>query len=226
MLAAIVSLPHWEIEMAYNRFTIESIKKNFGVRIIGDVSLFEPIVPVEPSDILARFLERYLPLGSAIGTEKARSEFIIAPILAEITELTHHTVSLFSGVEFDVDEEKGLTGRCGFIFSASPVRYTVEVPVLAVVEAKNDNINSGLGQCMAEMIAVRLFNEQEGHAFDVSYGVVTTGSVWRFLKLQNNDIFIDRQEYFIDNLRNLLGILMEIVSKHTSCLSSASGKNQ
>lgn len=203
--------------MAYNRFTIESVKKVFGVRILGNVSLFEPIVPVKPSEVLSQFLERYLPLGSAIGTEKARSEFIIAPILAEMTELTHHTVSLFSGVEFNVDEEKGLTGRCDFIFSASQVQYAIEAPIMMVVEAKNDNINSGLGQCMAEMIAARLFNEREGRPPVCVYGVVTTGSIWRFLKLQDNDLFIDKQEYFIDNLRNLLGILMKIVTRYESC---------
>ena len=200
--------------MAYNRFTIESIRKAFGVKIQGDVSLFETIVPVEPSPMLAQFLERYLPLGSAIGTEKARSEFIIAPILAEVTELTHHTVSLFSGVEFNVDEEKGLTGRCDFILSASEVQYAIEAPVLAVVEAKNENINSGLGQCMAEMIAAQLFNEREGKNPVCVYGAVTTGSVWRFLKLQDDCIYIDKQEYFIDNLKNLLGILLHIVSRH------------
>ena len=198
--------------MAYNRFTLESIKKAFGVRMIGDVSLFSQIVPVEPSEVLTRFLERYLPLGSAIGTEKARSEFIIAPVLAELTELTHHTVSLFSGVEFTVDEAQGLAGRCDFMLSASPVQFAIEAPVLAVVEAKNDQINSGLGQCMAEMIAARLFNERETQRSEPVYGAVTTGSVWRFLKLQDQDIFIDRQEYFIDNLRNLLGILLKIVA--------------
>jgi hypothetical protein len=213
-----------EMELAYNRFTIESVKKTFGVKISGDISLFEHVVPVEPSEVLTQFLDRYLPLGSAIGTEKARSEFIIAPILAEITELTHHAVSLFSGVEFNVDEEKGLTGRCDFIFSASRVQYAIEAPILAVVEAKNDNINSGLGQCMAEMIAAQLFNEREGLSSYCIYGTVTTGSVWRFLKLQDNEIFIDKQEYFIDNLRNLLGILIDIVAKNKSCSRIDSGE--
>ena len=198
--------------MAYNRFTIESIKKTFGLKIIGDVCLFEYTTPVEPSQILIQFLNRYLPLGSAIGTEKARSEFIIAPVLAEITELTHHAVSLFSGVEFTVDEEQGLSGRCDFLFSASRVQYAIEAPVLAVVEAKNDNLNSGLGQCMAEMIAARRFNDRQEQPLDCIYGAVTTGSVWRFLRLQNDCIHIDQREYFIDNLPILLGILLEIVS--------------
>jgi len=198
--------------MAYNRFTIESIKKTFGLKIIGDVCLFEHTAPVEPSQVLIQFLNRYLPLGSAIGTEKARSEFIIAPVLAEITELTHHAVSLFSGVDFTVDEEQGLSGRCDFLFSASRGQYAIEAPVLAVVEAKNDNLNSGLGQCMAEMVAARRFNDREEQPLDCIYGAVTTGSVWRFLRLQNDCIHIDQREYFIDNLPILLGILLEIVS--------------
>jgi hypothetical protein len=202
--------------MAYNRFTIDAIIKSFGIKIVGDVSLFDSINPVEPSDVLVRFLERYLPLGSAIGTEKARSEFIIAPILAELTELTHHAVSLFSGVEFNVDEAQGLTGRCDFLLSASRVQYAIEAPVLAVVEAKNENINSGLGQCMAEMVAARMFNQNEGQPLDRIYGAVTTGSVWRFLELRDHVISIDRPEYFIDNLNTLLGILMSIVSGRQS----------
>ncbi|BAP57282.1 hypothetical protein THII_2985 [Thioploca ingrica] len=119
--------------MAYNKFTIDSVKKSLGIKIRGHVLLFEPIKPVEPSEVLEKFLARYLSLGSAIGTEKARSEFIIAPILAELTELTNHSVSLFSGVEFNLDEEKGLNGRCDFIVSASSVQYSVEAPILIVV---------------------------------------------------------------------------------------------
>lgn len=202
--------------MAYNKFTIDSVKKNLGIEIRGHIFLFESIKPVEPSEVLEKFLARYLSLGSAIGTEKARSEFIIAPILAELTELTNHSVSLFSGVEFNIDEEKGLNGRCDFIVSASSAQYSVEAPILIVVEAKNDNLNSGLGQCMAEMVAAQIFNHQEGLKRNYVYGSVTTGSVWRFLKLQDNHIYIDNQEYFIDKLENILGILISMVSEETT----------
>lgn len=198
--------------MAYNKFTIESVKKAFGVKI-SEIMLFSHIERVSPSDMLEKFLERYLPLGSAIGTEKARSEFIIAPVLAELIGLTNHSISLFSGTDFNIDEERGLTGRCDFLISASSDQYTVEAPVLAVVEAKNDNINSGLGQCMAEMIASQIFNANEGVSKSVIYGSVTTGSVWRFLKLQDKQIYIDKKEYFIDKLDEILGILLSMVSE-------------
>lgn len=197
--------------MAYNKFTIDSVRKSFGIEILSDEKLFQDVVPVAPSDVLQKFLERYVPLGSAIGTEKARSEFIIAPILAELTEITEHQVSLFSGIEFNVDEERGLTGRCDFILSASSVQYSLIAPVLAVVEAKNENLNVGLGQCMAEMIASQIFNRNEGTPRPVIYGTVTTGSIWKFLKLEDTRIYIDSREYFLESLELILGILVRIV---------------
>lgn len=202
--------------MAYNGFTINAIRKEFGIKIIGDILLFKDVQPVQPSEILAGFLDRYLPLASAIGTEKARSEFIVAPILAELTEISNHQISLFSGVEFNVDEDKGLKGRCDFIISASNVQYVLTAPVLTIVEAKNDNINSGFGQCMAEMIAARIFNESEGNIRKNVYGSVTTGSVWRFLKLREDSIYIDKKEYFIESLEQILGILFSIASEEES----------
>ena len=197
--------------MAYNKFTIDAVRKSFGIEIIGDQQLFPEVTPVSPSEVLQKFLERYVPLGSAIGTEKARSEFIIAPILAELTELTHHQISLFSGIEFNVDEERGLSGRCDFLLSASSIQYSLVAPVLAVVEDKNENINTGLGQCMAEMIAVQIFNQQEGVPRQTVYGAVTTGSIWRFLKLEETQLHIDTKEYFLESLETVLGILLKIV---------------
>lgn len=199
--------------MAYNKFTIDVVRKNFGIEIIGDQQIFQNVAPVSPSEVLQKFLERYVPLGSAIGTEKARSEFIIAPILAELTELTNHQVSLFSGIEFNVDEERGLSGRCDFLLSASSVQYSLVAPVLSVVEAKNENINAGLGQCMAEMIAAQIFNQKEGTPRQTVYGAVTTGSIWRFLKLEEARLYIDAREYFLESLELVLGILLRIVKE-------------
>jgi hypothetical protein len=48
-------------------------------------------------------LEQKIPLALALSTEKARSEFIIAPILAEVREQLGKRFSLFSGIDFTVD---------------------------------------------------------------------------------------------------------------------------
>ncbi len=197
--------------MAYNKFTVQNVIKTFNLELIENEVLFKDVKPITPSPLLTQLMEKYLPLAHAIGTEKARSEFIIAPLLAELTDITDHSISLFSGINFTVDKEHGLSGRCDFLISASPIQYSLTAPVLALVEAKNDNINSGLGQCMAEMVAAQIFNQKENVERTI-YGTVSTGSIWHFLKLEKNKIYIDKQTYFIDSIALLLGVLYKVVS--------------
>jgi co-chaperonin GroES (HSP10) len=153
-------------------------------------------------------LERYTSLASLIGTEKAKSEFLIAPILAEVRDQVGNQIGLFSGTEFSVEPEKGLQGFCDFILSRSAEQLDVTAPVMTIVEAKNDNLKSGLGQCIAEMVAAQIFNDREGKPIEVIYGAVTSGTNWRFLRLQGQTIEIDEAEYFINQIDQILGILL------------------
>jgi hypothetical protein len=172
---------------------------------------FVAIPPVALSDFLAQMLAENVPLAVAISTEKARSELIIAPVLLEARRQVQRRVSLFSGVEFTVDQSRGLNGVCDFLLSLSPEQLTVEVPVVTVVEAKNDNLKSGLGQCMAEMVAACLFNKQKGRELPRVYGVVTTGSLWKFLRLEGDVVSLDLREYPISELARVVGILVSML---------------
>lgn len=209
--------------MAYENFSVEKVEADFSVKIKDVPDLFEKTPTTTPSERLISLLADFVPLGSAIGTEKARSEFIIAPILAEVKKLTNkiidNQVSLFSGNKFDVDKDKGLNGFCDFMFSFSSSQLSISAPVMAIVEAKNENINSGFGQCMAEMIAAQIYNEQKNKAVSTLYGCVTTGSVWKFLKLNSDTIYLDNTEYYLDQLAKILGIfvnsLNEVIDKKT-----------
>ena len=136
---------------------------------------------------------------------------IVTPILIELRKLLNRRISLFSGVEFNVDKDKGLNGICDYIISLSEEQLYVSSPVISVVEAKNDNIKSGLAQCAAAMIASRIFNEQKGNLINTTYGIVTTGSIWKFLKL-NDALYIDVREYYIDQLGKIMGIILQIIS--------------
>ena len=106
---------------------------------------------------------------------------IIAPILLELRRQLNYQISLFSGVDFNVDSERGLNGVCDFLVSRSKEQLFVRAPVITIVEAKNENLKPGFGQCVAEMLAGQLFNEREGNAIKTIYGGVTIGTVWRFL---------------------------------------------
>ena len=170
---------------------------------------------VTPSQFLLEALEEYLPLAVAIGSEKARSELIVAPILVAIKKHLNQQISLFSGIEFNVDTEQGLNGFCDFLISNSTQQFFIESPVIALVEAKNDNLKSGLAQCIAEMVAAQLFNQQKNNQISCIYGIVTTGSNWKFLKLKENQVDIEGTEHFIGNLEYLLGVLVDIIKEGT-----------
>ena len=114
---------------------------------------------------------------------------------------------MFSGIEFDVDSERGLNGICDFIISNSPEILFVSAPVITLVEAKKENITAGLGECVAEMLVARIFNERAGNEVSRIYGAVTTGSIWKFMKLEGSVISIDLSEYHLKDVNKILGIL-------------------
>ncbi|MBD2429124.1 hypothetical protein [Phormidium sp. FACHB-1136] len=198
--------------MSYRDFTLETVRKRFGLTIESNQDLFsERIQSVVLAEAFTGYLRYSVPLALAINTEKARSEMIIAPILVELKRLLNDQMSLFSGVEFNVDAAQELTGFCDFIISLSRQQLYISAPVFIVFEAKNENIKGGLGQCLAAMVAARLFNEREDQAIDPIYGAVTTGNQWKFLSLKNDTAYIDLQDYYIDRIEDIMGILVSLV---------------
>jgi hypothetical protein len=195
--------------MVYSEFTLAKVRQDFNLTLQEGQNLFATVAAVAPSNLLTAILDEYLPLAIAINSEKARSEFIIAPVLGEVRRLSSYQVSLFSGKEFNIDKNRGLTGFCDFILSCSPEQLYITSPVIEITEAKNEDIISGLGQCIASMVAAQLFNQQSGNNIDVIYGAVTTGTAWRFLTLRDQVVSIDAIEYYIKEVDKILGILIQ-----------------
>ncbi|WP_366517256.1 hypothetical protein [Microcoleus sp. PH2017_18_LLB_O_A] len=135
---------------------------------------------------------------------------IIAPILIELKQQIGSKISLFSGREFNVDSQQGLMGYCDFIISKSSSQLMIKSPVILIVEAKNDNIQSGLGQCIAEMVAAQIVNQRQSNN-EMIYGAVTTGTNWKFMKLFDSVVEIDPNEYFLNNVAKLMGILRSFI---------------
>jgi hypothetical protein len=106
-----------------------------------------------------------------------------------------------------------IKGICNFIITKSPEVLIITAPVITIVEAKKEDINAGLGQCAAEMVAARIFKERSGSEVEPIYGVVTTGSIWQFLKLQEQEIEIDLSEYYLKDANKILGILASGITR-------------
>jgi hypothetical protein len=85
----------------------------------------------------------------------------------------------------------GLKEFCDYILSRSQEQYYVVAPVAIIVEAKNENIIAGLGQCIAAIVAAQLFNERAGSEIAKLYGAVTTGTNWKFMTLSHHQVNID-----------------------------------
>jgi len=193
--------------MSYSEFSLAKAKQAFGLTTLEKSNIFITAPELTASNLLTETLNYNLAIALGSNSDKARSELIIAPILVDLRRQLNEKISLFSGVDFTVDETKGLNGTCDFIITQSPEILIVTSPVITVVEAKKENINAGLGQCAAEMVAAQIFNQQAAIEIKTIYSAVTTGSIWQFLKLEGQILTIDLSEYYLKDVNKILGIL-------------------
>jgi hypothetical protein len=194
--------------MAYCKFNLISVKKQFDLKD-KSINLFEPLVLVEPSSWLLETLDTTKSI--AYFSEKSRSETIVMPILAEVRKRHDNAFAIYSGAILDIDKKQGLNGEVDFILGRATQNFEVEAPLFCILEAKDNDIEMGIGQCAAQMFATRLLNQKEGYDISDIYGCVTTGEDWQFLKLVENTILLDNRRYYLRNLNEILGVLFKIV---------------
>lgn len=197
--------------MPYDNFSLSRVKRDFNLTTVENQSFFPDIPPIEPSFYLNSALSEGLPLAIATGSEKARSELIISPILVEVRKILERKISFFSGEDFTVAPELDLTGVCDFLISRSAEQVFIEAPAVVIIEAKKGDLKPGLGQCAAEMVAAQMFNQQNNIPISTIYGSVTSGTAWRFLKLEGNILNIDLQDYPVPPVEMILGMLVWMV---------------
>ncbi len=196
--------------MAYNNFSLQSAIDQFELNLL-DSRFCEQLSSVSPSTDFTAIFKQYLPLAQRAKSEKAKSELLVSPVLVEVRRSVNNQIELFSGEEFNVDKDQGLNGFCDFLFSKSTVPYIIKAPVIMLVEAKKGELDLGLGQCIAEMIAAQIFNAKAGQNISTIYGCVTSGKLWQFLKLTDKNVTIDINEYYVTPVDRILGILKWMV---------------
>jgi hypothetical protein len=200
--------------MPYSQFTtLAKAKEAFNLTTAEGIRFLPEIDPVQPSSILAAILDENLPLAVATGSEKARSELIISPVLVEVRRILNRQISLFSGEDFNVDESLGLNGRCDFLISRSPELLDIEAPAVVIVEAKQANLKSGIGQCVAEMVAAQKFNIAKEKPLECIYGTVSNGNQWQFLKLEDTTVTIDLIIYPLPPVEQILAFLVWMIQQ-------------
>lgn len=193
--------------MAFSSFSLRTFKEQFGIAE-KKADLFPCLISVTPSAWLEESLSMSLQLP--LNSEKAKSEFLISPILLEVWKQCNKNFTIFSGANLDINNT--LSGECDFILSATPESQEIEAPIFMLIEAKDGNLRNGYGQCLAQMYAACLFNQVHRQTTPTIFGAVTTGEDWQFLKLEDNTIYFHQQRFYISQKELILGALVYIVN--------------
>lgn len=198
--------------MAYTDFDLDKLRHQFNI-LIQATHLFPTVTSHDVPLWLQQTLEKGMP--SALLSEKARSEFIIVPILLTVRDLVHGQISIYSGQRLDGDSSSGLTGECDFILTTTPPLPIIQAPIISIVEAKKNDIEAGYGQCAAQMLGAQRFNQRDNTGIDTIYGCITTGEAWQFLKLETTTLIIDTKRYYITQLGTILSVFLSIITPYT-----------
>jgi hypothetical protein len=149
----------------------------------------------------------------AFISEKSRSEAIVFPVLVACREMVDNQVYIYSGATFNVDPDTGLQGESDYLLAYTPPTPVLEKPILMVVEAKKNDMEFGLGQCAAQMVAARIYNEKRKRPISSLYGCVTTGEAWQLTKLQHEEFIVHDERYYIKNLDQVLWMLTSVLKE-------------
>jgi hypothetical protein len=167
--------------MPYGKFkTIAEVATTFDINVAGRV-YFTREKELKVLDPLLLMMEKNLNNEVNYVSEYAICDALIRPILGIAIE--NYPFNIWSHVPYNVDEEKGLVGEPDYLIAAKTKYGTMAKPSLCVIEAKKDNFSEGWTQALAEMVASSILGAA------TCYGIVTTGDIWQFGKL-DNDVFI------------------------------------
>ena len=205
--------------MAYKDFTLSDLRNKFKIENrVTDLFNKAELELIEPSDLLMQQLNEAQELP--IKSEKARSELIITPILLELRRINNKFFTIYSGDSLIVDKEKGLTGECDFILAKETGSFSINIPILTIVEAKKQDMELGVNQCAAQLYGAFLFNKNSATPLDKIYGCVTTADAWKFMMMEEGLVKIDNITYYKSELNKILGVFNIIIGYYKTKFGS------
>src|SRR4051812_42214667 len=114
--------------MAFSDFEYPDVIAQLGLTETSAPNLFEAVAPIPVGPVVRSTITAGTQLALTINTEKARSEWLIAPVLGEFWTRHGGRVSLFSGVEFAADPANNLSGYCDFLIGRGPQLPHLKAP--------------------------------------------------------------------------------------------------
>lgn len=183
---------------SFSQVTRIELLKEFGISIVGE-SFLPDIEPISIPYWLEHIIERGKGKLTTMRTEKSISEALIAPVLIAVQEIFQDKITVFSGEPLVTEE---LSGVCDFLITKDPIAFDPQGGYFILVEAKKNDLLSGIPQCVAEMYAARILNNND----DIVYGCVSTGLEWIFMKLEGNTATTHPNVFTISEVDKILGV--------------------
>lgn len=187
-------------------------KKNFSSFILQDAYQqldIEQLTPWVVSEVTlqpsAFFRERLLRLQTRFDLrycEKSK-ELLIDAFCEEAMEGID-TLKIWKGAKLEGEKT---TGNVDYLIA--PRKDYLDLPFLCIVEAKKDDFEQGLAQCLVEMKVCQERNIAKNKRIDI-YGIVTSGDGWRFYRLSVQGMVQETALYSTKDLDLLLGVLNHI----------------
>lgn len=171
---------------------------------------FLPDIDLQLPDLFMENLVFLLDKKAIDESEAFLSEAFIFPFLQQVWQ-RHDKLKLWSHRGLNYDDK--LFGEPDYFISAlreDVMDRLFSTPLLAVAEAKKQDFEAGWGQCLAEMIACQKINQNDPITI---YGIVTTGLIWEFAKLESNTFTKHSLPYAISDPQRIFGILDFIFSE-------------
>ena len=160
----------------------------------------QSIVPSEVLTINLKRAERQVNTGSNEWEQRLFMELIF------LESLENHNLRMWQEKQIDAGEAP-FRGKADFVFTHYQAAF--KQPYIVLSEAKKDDFEQGLGQCLMAMEAARRLHERQGHRFEL-YGIVSSGKIWEFGKYSTEKCFYKTDAYTFGQLSLILGILNQI----------------
>jgi hypothetical protein len=196
MMQRTIKIPRLK-KKSFSSFSMSDAYKHLGIKTLSPWSF--QIELYEPSNFFIQHLERLNRKFDLQSYEESKKLLIDAFCDEAMEGIENLKIWKGGKIESDI-----LIGNADYLIAEK--QDYIDIPFLCIVEAKRDDFEQGLAQCLVEMQACQWKNNQAAKGIDV-LGVVTNASEWIFYKLATTGIVYQSRAYISDDAAQSLGAL-------------------
>jgi hypothetical protein len=190
--------------MAFTDYKNLTILKAKHPQIVVNSEDFIPELPeIEVENSLRKDIKNNLEAYRS--NEFYACENLVSPILRYVWHnMYFKDINMWTHQAIKYDDD--LCGVPDFMFTPLDQRQyeILSYPIITTVEAKADNFVEGWAQCIAQMLACQKLNTKPNFTI---LGIVTTGKMWEFAKLEGDNVTKNIIGFDIYDLPKLITVL-------------------